>query len=416
MSQADPHRSPLANHWRLDPSITFLNHGSFGACPLPVLETQSELRARLEHEPVRFLVEDLESLQDEARAALAAFIGAQPDDLALITNATEGVNAVLRSLDFSPGDELLTTNHEYNACRNALDFIAQRTGAVVTIANIPFPIASPDQALTAIADAASPRTRLALISHVTSPTALIFPIQRIVALLAECNIPTLVDGAHAPGMLTLDLAAINAAYYTGNCHKWLCAPKGAGFLWVRSDLQHNIRPLSISHGANSTRTDRSRFQIEFGWTGTNDPTAALCIPAALRFMHSLLPGGWTDIMRTNRALALRARSILCKALNTDPPAPDDMIGAIASLPLPDAPAAPPAPSLDHDPLQHTLLNEHAIQVPIVPWPAHPKRLIRISAQLYNTPHQYEQLADALRTRGLAPAPHHRTNSPTLLPS
>jgi len=206
-----------------------------------------------------------------------------------------------------------------------------------------------------------------------------------------------VDGAHAPGMVPLDLSALGAAYYTGNCHKWLCAPKGAGFLHVRPDRQESIHPLSISHGFNSQRTDRSRFLLEFGWTGTFDPTACLAVPEALRFVGGLLPGGWPEVMARNRELALAGQKILCRALQIDAPCPESCIGSMAAVPLPDNNGGerPRAPYY-LDPLQDTLLAKYGIEVPVIPWLVFPKRLLRISAQLYNSPAQYELLAEALR--------------------
>lgn len=386
----------LARHWTLDPDIAFLNHGSFGACPAPVQAVQQQLRDRIERQPVQFFVRDLEGLLDEARASLATFLGADADDLALVPNATTGVNAVLRSLNLNPGDELLTTNHEYNACRNALEFVAERAGATVVVADIPLPLASSQQAAAIILDAVTPRTRLALLDHITSQTALILPIEELTTALAELGIPVLVDGAHAPGMVPVDLNKLGAAYYTGNCHKWLCAPKGAGFLHVRKEYQESVRPAIISHGANSTRRDRSRFLAEFDWTGTTDPTAALSVPAALEFMGSLLPGDWDAVRERNHSLALAARSLLCTELDLEPLCPDDMIGAIASLPLPPGSGEPPSSPLYADPLQDTLLERYSIEVPVIPWPAAPQRLVRISAQVYNTLDDYQRLADALR--------------------
>ncbi|HEV8657524.1 MAG TPA: aminotransferase class V-fold PLP-dependent enzyme [Thermoanaerobaculia bacterium] len=384
----------MKEHWLLDPEIVFLNHGSFGATPKAVLAKQDEFRRQLEREPVRFMVRELEPLLDAARSELAQFIGADADGMAFVPNATAGVNAVLRSLDLDEHDELLVTNQEYNACRNALDYVAQLAGAKVIVVDTPFPVASSDNIAQRILDRITARTRLLLIDHITSQTAIIQPVERLVREMAARGIDTLVDGAHAPGMVPLDVRAIGAAYYAGNLHKWVCAPKGAGFLYVRENRRYGVRPIAISHGANSTRADRSRFLLEFDWTGTFDPSAWLAVPEAIRFIGSLVDGGWPEVMRRNRALALRGRDILARALGMEPPAPDEMLGSMAALPLPDG-SASTAPSLYGDPLQDELLEKFKIEVPVVPWPEPPKRVLRISAQLYNEEREYEKLADAL---------------------
>jgi len=386
----------LASLWPLDPVVIFLNHGSFGSCPRAVLEHQLEWRDRMERQPIQFFVRDLEGLLDQARESLAAFVGAATEDLVFVTNATTGVNAVLRSLSFQAGDELLVTNQEYNACRNTLDFVAARSGASVAVAEIPFPVGSEEEVVAAVLGRVGPRTRLALLDHVVSQTGMVLPVERLVNELQGRGVDVLVDGAHAPGMVPLKLAQLGAAYYTGNCHKWLCAPKGAAFLCVRRDRQTAVRPTVISHGANSPRTDRSRYQIEFGWTGTGDVSAWLTVPKAITFMGRLLPGGWPEVMRRNRELALAARRVLGPALGVSSPCPDAMVGSLAAFPLPDADSAePPKTPLYLDPLQEALLAEHAIEVPVIPWPAPPKRVIRVSAQLYNALPQYERLAAVL---------------------
>lgn len=390
----------MKEHWQLDPGVTFLNHGSFGATPRVIMAMQSELRARMEREPVRFLVRELEPLLDASRATLAEFVGASPDDLAFVPNATFAINSVLRSLDLDKHDELLVTSHEYNASRNTLDYVAGLAGAKVIALHIPFPIDSPETVVTRVLERVTERTRLLLVDHITSQTALIFPVERLVAELSARGIDTLIDGAHAPGMLPLDLTSLGAAYYTGNLHKWVCAPKGAGFLYVRRNRRPSIRPAVISHGANAMRTDRSRFHLEFDWIGTIDPTPWLCAGEALRFLPTLVDGGWPEIMRRNRALALRARDLLCARLGIPHPAPDEMLGSMAAFPLPDGSvdAAPPYLSVG-DALQDELLNRYAIEVPVMPWPEYPRRLLRISAQLYNSIEDYQRLADALRWSG-----------------
>ncbi|WP_437733139.1 aminotransferase class V-fold PLP-dependent enzyme [Sorangium sp. So ce1335] len=377
--------------WPLDPAVTFLNHGSFGACPRAVLEAQQRYRDLLERQPVRFFLRELEPLLDAARAELASFVGADPEDLVFVPNATAGVNTVLRSLAFAPGDEICVTDHGYNACRNAVEAVAARAGGRVVVAAVPFPVEAPEQVIEAVLAAVGPRTRLVLVDHVTSPTGLVLPVAALTAELAGRGVDVLVDGAHAPGMVPLDLRALGAAYYTGNCHKWLCAPKAAGFLHVRRDRQGAIRPLVISHGANSPRTDRSRFLLEFDWTGTADPSAALCVADAIRFMGALLPDGWPALRAHNRATALAARDLLCEALGCRPPGPDTMIGALATVPLPDAPSS----GRRLDPLQDALLEGWGIEVPVFAWPASPRRWLRISAQIYNERPHYERLAAAL---------------------
>jgi isopenicillin-N epimerase len=379
-----PAASKLSEHWAIDPSIVFLNHGSFGATPRIVLDAQTELRSRMERNSMQFFLRDLECLLDEARTAVGRFVDAKPDDLAFIPNATTGVNAVLRSLDFAPGDELLVTDHEYNACRNVLDYAAARASAKVVVAPLPFPLLREDAVVEAIVAKVTPRTKLLLVDHVTSPTGLVLPVARIAAELAPRGIDVLIDGAHAPGMVDLSLERLSphVPFYTANCHKWLCAPKGAAFLWVRKDRQRDVRPHVISHGANSPRTDRSHFLLEFDWAGTVDPTAVLCIGKSIEVLQTLDPA----FRETNRSLTLEARKILCDALGVAPPSPASMIGSLAAIPIPDG---------DNMALQDALFREHRIEVPIMPWPASPKRLVRVSAQLYNTREQYAYLAKTL---------------------
>jgi isopenicillin-N epimerase len=380
----------------LDPDVTYLNHGAFGACPRRVLELQSELRARMERNAMQFFLRDVEGLAAEARAALAGFLHADPDDVVFVDNATSGVNTVVRSLELSDGDELLTTNHAYNACVNALRAVAERARAVVVVADVPFPLQGPDDVVQAVLAAVTPRTRLVLLDHVTSPTGVVFPVETLVPALQSRGIDVLVDGAHAPGMLPLDLDALGAAYYTGNCHKWLCAPKGAAFLHVRRDRQARIRPLTISHGANSPRTDVSRFRLEFDFTGTKDYTPPLCVPLALEVVGGLVPGGWAEVRARNGSLARHARGILCDALGVSPPCPESMLGSLATVRLPDGASPAPISPLDLDPLQEKLIREHRIEVPVHSWPARPHRWLRVSPHLHNSEGQYVFLAQALR--------------------
>ena len=392
--------SEFAGHWTLDPSVTFLNHGSFGATPRSVLDAQSAWRERMEREPVAFFTRILEPAMDEARAALGAFIGADPDDLALVPNATAAINTVARSLELQPGDEILTTDHAYNAASNALAAVARRSGAAVRVAALQFPGTSHDAALDVILGAVTPRTRLVLLDHVTSPTALVLPVAEIVHALSETGVETLVDGAHAPGMIDLDLDAIGAAFYAGNCHKWMSAPKGAGFLHVRRDVQARVRPLAISHGANSMRPDRTRFRLEHDWTGTFDPSALLSIPAAIDFGAELVDGGWAALMVRGHDLALHGRDVLCAALAVDAPAPDEMIGSMATVPLAFARDDGPPADAETDDVVHAALEGQGIQVSVAPWPRRPdggpwRRLVRFSAAPYVAAEDLERLARTL---------------------
>lgn len=388
-SSINLHTSYFQRFWLLDRNVTFLNHGSFGACPRNVLEVQAKLRSQLENEPLRFFKREWEPLLDGARSELAKFVGADIEDLVFVNNATTGVNAVLRSLKFSEADELLVTNHEYNACRNALDFVASRSGARVVVANIPFPIESPQQVIEAVLANVSSKTRLLLLDHVTSQTGLIFPIQQLVHELQKQGVDTLIDGAHALGMLPLNLREINATYYTGNCHKWLCAPKGAAFLYVQRDKQAEIRPLTISHGANSSLTHKSRFQLEFDWMGTDDPTAFMCVSEAIHFIGGLLPGGWDELMQRNHKLVLQGRQVICKALDVLPLCPDQMIGSMAVIAMPEA-----LENRSYMALHDELFDNFGIEVQVVGWDQ-PKLLVRISAQIYNILEQYEYLGAVL---------------------
>src|SRR6185503_5018351 len=249
------------------------------------------------------------------------------------------------------------------------------------------------EVVAAVLAGATERTRVALIDHITSPTALVLPVAEIVAELAARGIDTLVDGAHVPGQLALDVRALGAAWYTGNCHKWICAPKVAAFLWAREDKREALRPLVVSHGHNVRRPGRSRLHDEFDWQGTGDPTPFLCVPEALRVVGAMVPGGWDEVRRRNHELVLAGRRLVATALGVELPCPDAMIGSMAALPLE---PRPPLRADELDPLHRALWERHRIEVPVQTWPAPPGRALRISAQLHNELAQYERLAAALR--------------------
>jgi isopenicillin-N epimerase len=390
-----PEPSEYRKFWNLAPDTVFLNHGSFGACPRPILDLQSELRARMEAEPVQFLWRRYEELLNPSRDELARFIGANARDLVFVTNATTAINSVVRSLRLGPGDEVLTTNHDYNACRNVLAKATHRTGAKLVVANIPFPIHGEEAVIEAVVGAVTKRTRLAMIDHVTSNTALVLPLEKIVKELQSRGVETLVDGAHATGMIPLNLNTLGATYYTGNLHKWVCAPKGAAFLWVREDRQDEIQPAVISHGNNRPRPGQSPFQDRFDWAGSFDPTAWFCTGEAIRWLGQLLPGGWTELRERNRALAIEARRILCSRLQLHPPAPESMLGSMAALSLPERfQGVPRGGRIDAE--QQKLYDEFGIEVPWNRFGDPERRWFRISAQIYNTAADYEYLADAMQ--------------------
>jgi isopenicillin-N epimerase len=393
------HPGSLADHWTLDPAVIFLNHGSFGACPRVVLDAQAEYRARMERQPVQFLWRDLPDLLDAARAELAQFVGGNPGNLVFVPNATAGVNAVVRSLPLQAGDELLTTDHDYNACRNVLTEAATRAGAKVVVAKVPFPLTDEQQIIDAILGAVTKRTRFAMIDHLTSPTALVFPIQKIIRLLDARGIDVLIDGAHAPGAVPLDIETIAPAYYTGNLHKWVCAPKGAAFLWARPDRQEALRPPIISHGENTRREGRSAFHDRFDWPGTLDPSAWLAVPHAIRWGAALFPGGWDELRDRNRAVASAGRALLAGRLGVPLPAPASLLASMATIPLSAPLQKLPLINARVDPVHTWLLDQHSIEVPIVHWGQPARRWVRISAQAYNTTGHYRSLADALAQAG-----------------
>jgi isopenicillin-N epimerase len=386
-----PVPSEHARLWSLDPGTVYLNHGSFGACPKAILDKQQEYRQRMEAAPVRFLVRDMIPQYERSRMALAEFIHADPGSLVFVQNATAGVNTVFRSLDLGPDDEILFTSHIYGACRKLLEFISHQTGARLVEAVYDFPIASPELIVESILSRVSPRTRIALIDHITSATALIHPVEILVGELEKRGIDTMIDGAHALGSIPLDMERIGAAYYTANCHKWLCAPKGVAVLHVRADRQKGLVPPIISHAGY----DAEPFTERFFWPGTYDPTAVLCVADSIEFLNSALPGGWPALMKRNRELCLEARELICAALQLDKPCPDGMIASMATFPLPAAADPLPVDYKSFEPLQDLLFDEYHIEIPVWKWSSPPSRLFRISAQLYNSKEQFGYLAEAL---------------------
>jgi isopenicillin-N epimerase len=406
----------LRRHWTLDPAVRYLNHGSFGATPRRVLDRQAALRAQLEAQPVAFYLDALEPLLDASRDTLATLLRADSSALVFVANATAGVNTVLRSVALQRGDRVLTTDHAYRACANALDAVAADTGAIVDVVTLPYPVPSPDAIVDAVLRAVRPGTRLAMLDHVTSATGVVLPIATLAPALEARGVATLIDAAHAPGMLALDLPALGASWVVGNAHKWLCAPKGAGFLWTRADRQSTLRPLVVSHGASLTDGRRPRLHTLFDWAGTVDPTPWICVGTAIETMAEIgheiaratgassssaptnasIDEGWRVLQAHNRALTLAGRDLLCEALEVAPPVDDRCIGSLAVVPLPPDPDPPSSHPYRPHRLQLHLREHYGIEVPIVTWPAWPGRLVRISGQAYVGVEDLHVLSAALR--------------------
>ena len=389
-----PKKNPVSEFWGLDEEAIILNHGSYGATPKIVLEEQKRWQKLVERDPVKFYEEIAPEALLEARKAIAKFVKCDYDDLALIENATSGVNTVLRSLNFNNNDEILVPNHAYQACRNTIDFVAKKNDATVVTCEIPFPINDEDTIIELIMGCVTERTKLALIDTVTSPTGIKMPFEKLVELLEKKGVKVLLDAAHGIGMIPLDLEKIGASFTTSNCHKWLCAPKGSAFLHVRKDMQEFIHPLTISHGMTAPLEGTSRFRHEFDWTGTRDISAWCVIPYVINEVCNMVGMSWEEIMRHNNNLVKEARKYLCKELDITPPCPDEMLSSIATIKLnfddfTDLSIHKP------DSIHIDLLNKYKIQVPVWYWPNPEGRYMRISAQIYNNLEEYEFLVFAL---------------------
>jgi len=378
MSAAMPALGAAIRHeWALDPDFLTVNHGSYGATPKTVLAVQDEWRRRMEAQPTRFMARVLPGALRDAAAKLSRFIGATGEDVVFVENATAGCNAVLRSFSLVPGDEILVLSHVYNAVRNIVRHVAARTGAVVTVAEIPFPRPDGWRIIENLAHAFSPRTRVAVLDHITSGSGLVLPLAQMIATCHAAGICVVVDGAHGPGQVTLDLPALGADWYIGNCHKWLMAPKGAAFLYARPDRQKDLHPGTISHGYGAG------FRAEFDWTGTFDPSAYLAVPAAISFHQRL---GGTQLQARNTALAAEAAALLARRLHTEIGAAPDMAGAMGLVRLPLRGPADAARALD---FRQRLLDA-GTDAPVsalgdAAW-------LRVSAQAYNEFSDYEKLS------------------------
>ena len=376
--------SQLRKLFLLEKDVVFLNHGSFGACPQPVFAEYQRLQLELERQPVRFLGREFRERMARARAELAAYLAADPDDLVYVPNATTGLNIVAQSLDLQPGDEVLTTDQEYGALDRTWTFVCRRAGARYVRAPISVPVTSPEQVADAVWDRVTDRTRVLFLSHITSPTALILPIEPLIARARAAGILTIIDGAHAPGQIPLDLTSLGADVYAGNCHKWMLAPKGAAFLHVRRNVQPMIEPLVVSWGWESEQPGPSRFVDYHEWTGTRDISAFLAVPAAIRFMQE---HDWWSVAARCREMLLEHHPMLVaaggRALS---PVTPDWLAQMASFEI----AAD-----DSETFRRRLYDEHRIEVPVVRWNG--RSLLRISVNAYNGPDDLGALCSALRS-------------------
>lgn len=375
--------SAAADQFLIRSDLTFLNHGSFGACPRPVFEVYQEWQRRLEADPVEFLGRRLTGLLHEAQESLAAYVGTQAEQIVFVENATFGINIIAHSLALEPGDEVLTTDHEYGASDRVWRFLCAQRQVCYLTQSLPLPLTSEEEFIEHLWRGVTPRTKVIFISHITSPTALIFPLEKICQRARAAGILTVVDGAHAPGHIPLHLDSLGVDFYVGNCHKWLCAPKGAGFLYAHPEHQALLQPLIVSWGWESLTPGISPFQDYFGWMGTKDPASYLSVPAAIAFQREY---DWENVRRACHELASSARQRITALVGSEPLCPDSTQwwGQMCAVSLPDGDA--PA-------LQQYLRATWNIEIPVLSWQG--RRFIRLSLQGYNSPADVERLLTAL---------------------
>lgn len=388
-----PTPSPFIKHFRLDPTVAYLNHGSFGACPSQVIEAQQRHRDLIEADAMQFYINDLWPMVDRSRNALGNLIHSDPADIVFVSNATTATATIVNNIDLQKDDELLITNYEYPACVNNFRHVADRVGAKVVTAELPWIGINEDAIVNAIISKVTKRTKLMMVSLISSETAIRMPVERIIRELKDLGVETLLDAAHGPGCVPMDVGAWGAAYTTGNGHKWLCSPKGVAFLHVRRDLQDGFRPLVLSNGAMnleeaSAQTKRSPFCYEFDYMGTDDRTAVLSIADSIACLESMMPGGIDALMTHNRALCFEARDMLCTMFGTEQVVPDSLLGPLATIDV-------PAIGMNPRTLRERLMANHRIEAMIVPSPAGDSPMVRLSPQVYNSMEQYAYLGEAI---------------------
>lgn len=374
----------IRNDFLIDPEVTFLNHGSFGACPRPVFEDYQKWQYELERQPLEFLGRRSVDLLAEARTALASFLNIEPDEVVYFPNPTTAINMVARNLNLQPGDEIIATNHEYGAMDRTWNFICEKTGAQYIQQPIDLPVTDHQAFADTFLDGLTSNTRVIFISHITSPTALIFPVKEICDKARQLGIMSIVDGAHAVGHLDLDLSEIDADIYTGACHKWLCAPKGASFLYADQRIQSILEPLVVSWGYQSEKPGPSQFIDYHEWQGTRDLAAFLSVPTAIKYQQE---NNWPEIQKHCHNLAKQGREIINSITGLEPisPASTTWFNQMASVRMPD--------DLDHEALQAHLYDQYRIEIPVISWQN--ENFLRISVQAYNQVADIDKLVEAI---------------------
>ena len=374
--------SNLKHQFMLDPNVTFLNHGSFGACVKPVYENLLEWQTKMEQEPVKFFDDILFNALKASRRALGNYVGCSPDDLVYFPNPTTAINAVARSLKLKPGEEVLSTNHIYGALNRSWKYICAEKKARFIKVDIPFPIQSKEEFLDCFFNAVTDNTKVIFLSHITSMTAIKFPVEEVIKFAKRKKILTIIDGAHVPGHIPLNIKKLNPDIYTGACHKWMCTPKGISFLYVKRDLQESIHPLVVSWGWESENPSPSKFLDWHEWQGTRDMSAFLTIPTAIKFLNE---HNWQEVSRKCQKLVVQTRNQFLDLLNISPPCPNSWLGQMASIPL---------PVEDADVFKKKLLNSYKIQVPVFQWEGN--AYLRYSIQAYNSKSDLEKLLSAVK--------------------
>ena len=371
----------LKDQFFLDPDITFLNHGSFGACAKPVYEDLLNWQMQMEREPVKFFEETIFDALKASRQAMGDYINCSADDLIYFPNPTTAVNAVARSLKLKRGEEVLSTNHIYGALDRSWEYICAEKKAQFVKTDIPFPVQSKDEFLDCFFNAFTNHTKVIFLSHITSMTAMKFPVKEVIQFAKEKKVLTIIDGAHVPGHIPLDIKKLDVDIYTGACHKWMCTPKGISFLYVRKELQEDIHPLVVSWGWKSEKPGPSKFLDWHEWQGTRDMSAFLTIPVAVKFLEE---HNWPEVAKKCREQVVHTRNQFLDLLNISLPCPDSWLGQMASIPL---------PIDDADAFKKKLLEIYRIQVPVFQWEGN--TYLRYSIQAYNSKSDLEKLLSAV---------------------